>query len=281
MPNEPAVTVDPAPVASTRTDGSQAYRAAHGPVVPGQPGPVWTIGNFDGVHRGHRALLARARALAGRGPVCALTFDPSPRTVLRPDTVVPAIQSLDDRVRTLVEAGADHVVVEPFDRSYAGMDALTWARDVLVERLRASAVVVGWDFRFGRGRSGGLEALRAVVSGPVEQVGGVTWDGVVVSSTRIRAAIADGRVADAAAWLARPHELVGPVVPGDGRGRTVGIPTANVAYATELVPPPGVYAVRAWIDGAWRDASGDNRWTSTSPGGTSTAPARVSRNCWR
>jgi riboflavin kinase/FMN adenylyltransferase len=218
---------------------------------------VVTIGNFDGVHLGHRALLARARALADAVgvPVCAFTFDPAPRDVLRPDNGIPRIQCTGDKVQGLGEAGAEHVVVEPFDLDLARRGAEWFAREVLGDRLGATAVVVGWDFRFGRGREGTAEGLRAWLDAPVEQVAPVQVDGRTVSSSGIREAIRAGALREAAALLGRPHEVRGLVESGDARGRRIGFPTANLSPRTPLVPPPGVYAVRValgpdeWVPG--------------------------------
>jgi riboflavin kinase/FMN adenylyltransferase len=208
----------------------------------GPPGVV-TIGNFDGVHIGHRALLARARALE-RGPVVAYTFHPAPRDVLRPDNTVRRIQRLQDRVDLLLEAGADHVVVEPFDRAFAGRSPRSFAEEILVGRLRATGVVVGWDFRFGKGRAGNAEGLRALLDVPVVQVEAVQSGEAVASSSRIRTLIAAGSVEEAAVLLTRPHVVYGTVVAGQQRGRTLGFPTANLRVLTPLVPGDGVYAVR-------------------------------------
>jgi len=205
---------------------------------------VVTIGNFDGVHRGHRALLAAARELAGPAGVCAYTFHPAPRDVLRPDNSILRVQRLEDRVRVLHEAGAEDVVVEPFDREFAGRSAEWFATEVLSKRLRARAVVVGWDFRFGRGRTGDAAGLRDVLDIPVHQVEAVQFEGQTVSSSRIRALLGAGEVAAAARLLGRPHELVGEVVRGDARGRQLGFPTANIECETPLVPESGVYAAR-------------------------------------
>lgn len=230
-------------------DGSAAW--------PGEaPRPVVTIGNFDGVHLGHRALLDRTRNRADAlgAPACAFTFHPAPRDVLRPGNPVLRLQRLEDRVRDLRAAGMDHVIVEPFDRDYASHDGAWFAREVLGRRLRAAAVVVGWDFRFGKGRGGSVETLRDVLQVPVEQVGALQHRGETVSSSRIRQAVAAGQVAEAAELLTRPHEVVGVVVRGDARGRELGFPTANVSPQTPLLPADGVYAVRVHTgEGPWRD----------------------------
>lgn len=221
----------------TEVRGASAYRG---------DGGVVTIGNFDGVHVGHRALLERARSL-GSGPVIAYTFHPAPRDVLRPDNGVLRIQCLDDRIATLLAAGADTVVVEPFDLAFASLTPEAFAHEVLRDRLRATAIVVGWDFRFGRGRKGTAAGLRELLALPVEAVDPVMLDGEPASSSRIRRLLAAGEVERAARLLLRPHDVVGTVVRGDARGRALGFRTANLDVVTPLVPADGVYAVR--VDG--------------------------------
>jgi riboflavin kinase/FMN adenylyltransferase len=212
--------------------------------------PVVTVGNFDGVHRGHQALLSRVveRARAEGGPSAVFTFDPPPVEVLRPDKAPGRLQSLDEKIRCLGEVGIDQVVVEPFDREYARHEARWFAEEVLGRRLGARALVLGWDFRFGKDRSGGLEDLRHWLSVPVEQFDPVELAGAPLSSSRIREAISRGDVARAADMLGRPFALSGRVVRGDQRGRTIGFPTVNIATApNRLLPANGVYAVRARI----------------------------------
>lgn len=228
--------------------GSSAYTGA-------RPGPVVTIGNFDGVHLGHRSLLdatlAKAAELGTRGAV--YTFHPAPRDVLRPDNPIPRIQTLQDKVARLHEAGVTDVIVEPFSLEFGAQSAEWFAREVLVNRLGASALVLGWDFRFGRGREGNVDRLREWLDIDIQQVTPFELDGAVVSSSRIRQAIRAGRLAEAAQLLGRPHELVGSVQHGDARGRELGFPTANVRCETELLPPDGVYAVRVEVDGEHRN----------------------------
>ena len=208
-------------------------------------GPVVTIGNFDGVHLGHQVLLGRTLELARsmNRASCAFTFHPAPRDVLRPDNPILRIQRPEDRIACLLAAGIDQVVLEPFSLDYAKKDARWFAEEVLGKRLNASAVVVGWDFRFGRGRSGGYEELARWMTVPVEQVSAFQHDQETVSSSRIRCALHDGNIEEAARLLGRDHEVVGTVVAGDGRGTGLGYPTANVAAETQLVPADGVYAV--------------------------------------
>lgn len=207
------------------------------------PGGAVTIGNFDGVHVGHRALLARARELQ-TGPVIAYTFHPAPRDVLRPDNTIRRIQRLQDRVDTLLAAGADHVVVEPFDLAFAARTPASFAQEILAGRLHATGVVVGWDFRFGKGRAGNAEGLRELLDVPVVQLEAVQAEGDTASSSRIRVLVEAGDVHGASELLLRPHEVVGRVVKGQQRGRTLGFPTANLHALTPLVPGDGVYAVR-------------------------------------
>lgn len=210
------------------------------------PPTVVTIGNFDGVHLGHRALLDRTRTLAAahQARACAFTFDPPPRDVLRPDNAIQRIQRLQDRTAMLLDAGVDHVIVEPFTLAYAAHDARWFAEEILRRRLGAVAVVVGWDFRFGKGRGGTAGTLREALDAPVEQIQAYRLDGEAVSSSRIRQALQRGEVAVASTLLGRPHRVVGTVVRGDARGRDLGFPTANIKSQTPLVPAEGVYAVR-------------------------------------
>ncbi|MES2638916.1 MAG: bifunctional riboflavin kinase/FAD synthetase [Myxococcota bacterium] len=218
-----------------------------------QPGPVVAIGNFDGVHDGHRAVFRRLFALAERqgAPSCVLTFDPAPTAVLAPERHQPRILTLEDRVRLLGEEGIDAVVVEPFTREFAGRSARWFAEELLGRRLRARGVVVGYDFRFGHQRQGDVAALRQWLPDvPVEEVEAETAGGLPVSSSRVRRLVASGAVEEAAVLLRRPHMLKGPVVTGDQRGRTIGFPTANVESRVELLPGFGVYAVRARVDDA-------------------------------
>jgi riboflavin kinase/FMN adenylyltransferase len=232
----------------------QVWRGSEA-VPSDRPVGAVTVGNFDGVHLGHRALLdaARVRADALGGPVVVCTFHPPPRDVMAPGNGVLHVQTLDDRIDELGRQGADVVVVEPFTRELAGQPPEWFATEVLSRRLGAGAVVIGWDFRFGRGRAGDGALLRRTLDVPVDEVVAVEVDGAPVSSTRVREAVAAGEVAAAARLLGRPHEVVGVVVPGDARGRRLGFPTANVAPDTALLPAPGVYAVRARVGDGWVD----------------------------
>jgi riboflavin kinase / FMN adenylyltransferase len=218
--------------------------------VPEDLGPtVATVGMFDGVHRGHRALLDRVAAeAAARGvPAAAVTFDRHPLTVLRPGSEPPLLTTLDRKVELLGEAGMEIVLVLEFTRELSEVTAEAFAAEVLFDRLAARAVVVGENFRFGH-KAAGDPALLAELGRPrgVEVVAvGLHADGdQVVSSTRVRAELAAGDVAAAAASLGRPYAVEGEVVVGDRRGRPLlGVPTANLAVpAGSAIPGDGVYA---------------------------------------
>jgi len=217
--------------------------------------PVLTIGNFDGLHLGHRHLIRALTetARASDAPAVVYTFDPPPRVVLTPNNRAPRIQSWADKVQIMGELGVDHIVVETFTREFAAHPP-EWFLDVVVgRRIQPQAMVVGYDFRFGRGRAGDVETLRSAFPNiPVTQVTPLQLDGKTVSSSRIRRLVAEGDVAEAGTLLGCPHRIRGEVVAGDARGRTIGFPTANLQTPAELTPARGVYAVRArFDDGSW------------------------------
>jgi riboflavin kinase/FMN adenylyltransferase len=206
---------------------------------------VVVIGNFDGVHRGHQAVLAQARSIAKGHRVVVLTFDPHPTVVLG-RTRPPRLATLARRVELLLRHGADEVVVEPFTKELASFSPERFVRELLAERLEARAVVVGENFRFGQGRSGDLATLRALGAehGFEAVAAEVARDAEgPFSSTRIRDAVARGDLPAAEEVLGRRHALTGSVEQGDRLGRTLGYPTANLGGVTEMLPPHGVYAV--------------------------------------
>ena len=209
------------------------------------------IGNFDGVHVGHRALFAAARDSAARsgGKICALTFDPHPAAVLAPQFAPPAIGSAQRKLELLAEAGVDEAVVQRFDRDFARTSAAEFVSQLAATGV--STVVVGQDFTYGKDRGGNVASLRAALGDAgvdLQLVPPVTVEGLVVSSTKVREFILEGRLDAAAALLGRHLDLDGQVVRGAGRGRTLGWPTANVQYAAgQLLPAIGVYAVRVRV----------------------------------
>jgi len=207
------------------------------------------IGNFDGVHLGHQALFERARQVAApRGaPAAALTFDPHPVRVLRPELAPPLLTPLARKLELLVACHLDAAVVQPFDREYARSDAAEFVARDLSGRLGAADVVVGHDFTAGRGRTR-VDGLRALLAGQgirLHLVDPVASDGLVVSSTKIRELLLEGHVDAAAQLLGRLHDVEGPVERGAGRGRELGFGTANVR-SEAMLPAHGVYAIRAW-----------------------------------
>ncbi|MBX3206284.1 MAG: bifunctional riboflavin kinase/FAD synthetase [Labilithrix sp.] len=207
------------------------------------------IGNLDGVHRGHQAVLRQARALADarRLTTLVLTFDPHPSQVLRGITP-PRLATLERRVELLRRHGADEVVVEPFTPELAALTPSRFVKELLVERLGARAVVVGENFRFGAKRAGDLDALRGFGAELGFEVAAAEVAGDErgpFSSTRVRDAIGGGDLDEATRLLGRRHSISGVVEAGDRRGRTIGFPTANLGGVVEVLPPHGVYAVFA------------------------------------
>ena len=216
-------------------------------------GGAVTVGNFDGVHRGHRELVAAAKRWAGRvdGPAVAVTFDPPPAALLRPrpDKAVP-LTTFAGRADLLHAAGADHVVVLKTDAGLLSLSPEAFFEDVVRGLFRAKAVVEGYSFRFGRARAGDTATLRGLCEASgiaFEEVPALVVGGEPVSSSRVRAALETGDVTAAADLLGRPYHIAGTVVTGAQRGRTIGFPTANLDGVATLLPKEGVYAVRARV----------------------------------
>ena len=213
---------------------------------------VVTIGNFDGVHGGHLALVERAVSIAAkRGlPALAVTFDPHPAAVLNPGAEPPALQSIEDRVATLRAHGIADVRVIVFDERFAAQSAEQFVIDLLVDEFRAEVVVVGQNFRFGAGAQGDvatLSALGQVHGFSVESVALVREGDQPISSSALRRLLAAGDVSAVARGLGRCFMVTGEVVHGEERGRTIGVPTANVAVAPgRALPADGVYACWVW-----------------------------------
>jgi riboflavin kinase/FMN adenylyltransferase len=216
--------------------------------APSWAGAAIAIGNFDGVHVGHRALIARAReqAAAMSALTVALTFDPHPSALLAPAHAPAMLTSIERRIELLAEAGVDAVVVEPFTRELAGVAPDAFIDDLVIGALGARAIVVGYDFSYGHGRAGTIDALRAHghrAGIDIAIVPPVTVDGEIASSTRVRGLLRAGDLARAERVLGRPWDVDGIVVHGAERGRAIGVPTANIAPDVELAIAPGIYAV--------------------------------------
>lgn len=223
--------------------------------LPPGPGPfsrtVVTVGNFDGVHLGHRAILGRVAARArelGSQPV-ALTFDPHPVKMLRPQADLPLLTTPAQKFQLLKEAGMEAVVVLPFTREFAAIPARDFVMRYFVERLKAREVVVGHDYSFGHQREGNIDLLKElgqILGFTVQVVWAVEVNGAVVSSSLIRAMLKLGKVEEANELLGRPYRVSGQVIAGKGRGaKVLGIPTANLRPENDLLPASGIYAVVA------------------------------------
>lgn len=218
--------------------------------VPADLGPTAVvIGNFDGVHLGHRHVVSRAREIADERSlrVVAVTFDPHPMAVLRPEHAPTTLTTLEVRAELLAQAGADAVLALPFDRDVAAWPPEQFVQRVLVDGLHAAVVVVGANFRFGHRAAGDVATLREAGERSGFTAEGIPLDGgpQVWSSTYVRMSLAAGDVSGAAEALGRPYAVRGVVVRGDQRGRELGFPTANVPTdAMTAVPPDGVYAGR-------------------------------------
>jgi riboflavin kinase/FMN adenylyltransferase len=217
-------------------------------------GGIVALGNFDGFHKGHQAVVGRAvaRARAEGRPALVATFDPHPVRHFRPDAPPFRLTSLDQRQRVFAEAGADAMIVFGFDGALAATSAEEFVSHRLLELIGAAGVVTGEDFTFGRGRGGNIEVLARLGAEhgfSVDAVGPVEEDGEPVSSSRIREALKAGDCETAARLLTRPFAIEGVVEHGDKRGRTLGYPTANLSLGNYLRPRFGIYAVRGQLPG--------------------------------
>ncbi len=217
------------------------------------PYPVTAIGNFDGVHLGHRAILKAAidRARAAGGTAFALTFDPLPAKLLVPARAPRLILTADDKLELLRLSGIDGVIVIKFTLDLSMLSPHDFVRDYMRAKIGVREVVVGQNFRFGHNRAGTpavMVELGRQLGFDTDVVGPVKVGGIEISSTKVREAIAAADLRGAARLLGRYHFLHGPVVRGRERGRTIGFPTANLASETECVPPDGVYATRVVLD---------------------------------
>lgn len=223
------------------------------------PHSILTVGTFDGVHRGHQAIVSYllSRSAERGGTSTVVSFDPHPRSVVHGEPV-PLLTTVDERADVLERLGIDRFVVVPFSQAFAQLSPETYVRDVLVERIGLQEITVGYDHRFGRKRAGDVDLLREVgaeVGFAVDVIPPQEVGADIVSSSTIRQRVSEGHVERAAELLGRPYELRGTVARGEGRGRQIGYPTANLSLpdARKLVPKGGVYAVRVRLpDGTLR-----------------------------
>lgn len=221
------------------------------PVPAACRGGVLTMGNFDGVHRGHQALVAEAarQARALQVPAVAVTFDPHPLQLLRPSAFQPLLTTVEDRAELLQDYGADQVLILETTPALLSLGAPEFFAQIIRERLQARAMVEGFNFAFGRDRGGTIEVLKELC-----QAAGISLTlvpplevlGKVASSSRVRHEILAGAMTNVRQLLGRPYRLAGTVGTGQRRGQTLGFPTANIEQISTLIPGDGVYAVRAW-----------------------------------
>ena len=220
--------------------------------------PAVTVGMFDGMHRGHQHVIQHLRVLADRirGAAVVVTFATHPLAIIR-GQAPRQICSTNHRVTLLERAGIDHVVVLPFDNTFRHMPYDRFIREVLIDRIGMRGLLFGYDSSFGyrgEGKPATVGPLAAELGFEIVEAPAITIDGAAISSSRVRDAIAAGDLDEVAHLLGRPHTLSGPVVRGDGRGRTIGFPTANVDLEGAMTPPPGVYQVIVLLRGQRRVA---------------------------
>jgi riboflavin kinase / FMN adenylyltransferase len=226
-------------------------------------GGALTIGNFDGVHLGHRALISKAVEAAKNNansshtsdvkkPVIVITFDPPPISLLNPQANKIPLTTIPQRTKKILDAGADRVVVLQTDPGLLSLSPEAFYEDVIRHHFRAKAVVEGSDFRFGRSRAGDIETLKKLCQNDAiefHEVKQIVYDGDIVSSSRVRSLLMAGQVRLAAQLLAGEYSISGKVITGAKRGRTIGVPTANLADVETLLPAVGVYATRVKWNG--------------------------------
>jgi len=219
--------------------------------------PVVTIGTFDGVHLGHRKVLERLKEIAAgqNGETVIFTFSPHPRLVVAPDAQnLRLLTTLDEKYTLLAEAGIAHLVVYPFTREFAELTYYEFVKSILVDKIKTSCLVVGYDHKFGKNREGGYDDLAKCASEygfKIEKLDPLLIDDVNISSTKIRNALENGNVGEANRYLGYTFTLNGKVVGGEKLGRKIGFPTANIETSDpyKIIPGYGVYAVRAKIAG--------------------------------
>ncbi|GAB2763560.1 bifunctional riboflavin kinase/FAD synthetase [Salinimicrobium soli] len=228
--------------------GAYAFNSDHHTVV--------TIGTFDGVHVGHQKIIERLVNTAKMSNLesAILTFFPHPRMVLQKDADIKLINTIDERREILEKSGVDHLIIHPFTQQFSRLTAREFVRDILVNKLRAKKIIIGYDHRFGRNRTADIHDLRkfGIEYGfDVEEISKQDIEEVAVSSTKIRKALLEGQVEKANRYLSYPFALAGTVVEGRGLGKEFNYPTANLEVKEEykLIPKNGVYVVRTEIEG--------------------------------
>ncbi len=216
---------------------------------------VITIGTFDGVHAGHQKIIEKLvnTAKLSNMESAILTFFPHPRMILQKESDIKLINTIDERKKILSNSGIDHLIIHPFTHQFSRLTAKEFVRDILVNKLNAKKIIIGYDHRFGRNRTADINTLKEFgkeYDFEVEEIGKQEIEDVAVSSTKIRKALTDGKVEKANRYLQQPFMLTGTVVKGKGLGKEFGYPTANLKIEEKykLIPKNGVYIVRAEID---------------------------------
>lgn len=213
---------------------------------------IVTIGNFDGVHKGHQKVLtaAKDRAAKLKLPAVVYTFEPHPLKVIAPHKSPPLLTTLEDKIRLIKASGMDYLVLAKFTKEFASQHPAEFVRDVLVNELKAREVWIGHDYAFGRGKCGTVEHLKEMGKSfgfHVQVIPAYKKRGVIVSSSKIREYIMDGKVKEAEGFLARPYSISGKVIKGRNIGKHLGFPTANISVHNEIIPKDGIYAVRVFL----------------------------------
>lgn len=215
---------------------------------------VVTIGNFDGVHRGHAEIFAhlKRKSMALGVPSVVVTFEPHPLKILAPESAPSLITTFEQKTALIAESGVDYLVVVPFTKEFSQVTANDFVLKVLCKPLGMRHIIIGHDYAFGRGREGNfstLERLGALNGFTLEDIPPIGADGVIFSSSLVRSSVAEGDMVAASRILGRCYQITGTVVHGREIGQALGFPTANIATPNELLPPDGVYAVMAQVDG--------------------------------
>lgn len=216
---------------------------------------VITIGTFDGVHKGHAEIIHHLKSWSQLRNLesVVLTFHPHPRTIVRTgDHNLGLLTTMEERVAQMAALGVDHMVIQPFTEEFSRLTPFEFVRDILLRDLNADTIIIGHDHRFGRNREGNFQTLMELSETfgfKVQEIPAQLTDGIRVSSSKIRQALADGQMQQAESFLGRPYQLFGEVVRGDGRGSSIGFPTMNLkCYDDKMLPGIGVYAVTAKLN---------------------------------
>jgi riboflavin kinase/FMN adenylyltransferase len=227
--------------------GAYTFKSEHPTVI--------TIGTFDGVHAGHQKIIEKLvnTAKISNMESAILTFFPHPRMVLQKESDIKLINTIEERKKILSNSGIDHLIIHPFTHQFSRLTAREFVRDILVHKLKAKKIIIGYDHRFGRNRTADINTLKKFgeeYGFEVEEIGKQEVEDVAVSSTKIRKALLEGKVEKANSYLQQPFMLTGVVVRGKGLGKDFGYPTANlkIEETYKLIPKNGVYIVRAEID---------------------------------